>query len=49
MITNLSTNEKLGRQDPKLLPKASFLDPTNTFTVSPGKPLSGGPQVFPLA
>lgn len=34
VITNLATNDKIGRQDPHLLPKASFLDPTNTFTVS---------------
>lgn len=34
VITNLATNDKIGRQDPRLLPKASFLDPANTFTVS---------------
>ena len=33
VITNLATNDKIGRQDPLLLPKASFLDPANTFTV----------------
>lgn len=34
VISNLNTNEKLGAKAWELLPKASFLDPTNTFTVS---------------
>lgn len=34
VITNLSTNEKIGRGDRNMLPKVSFLDPTNTYTVS---------------
>ncbi len=46
VITNLSTNEKLGRQDPKLLPKASFLDPTNTFTVSPYQTACGSADIL---
>lgn len=34
VITNPETKEKLGRSDPALFPKVSFLDPTNTYTVS---------------
>ncbi|MEG0823488.1 MAG: iron-containing alcohol dehydrogenase [Erysipelotrichaceae bacterium] len=33
VITNLSTNDKLGRKATALLPKVSFLDPTNSFSV----------------
>ena len=34
VISNPETQDKLGRLDPNLLPKVSFLDPTNTFSVS---------------
>lgn len=34
VISNPETQDKIGRLAPALLPKASFLDPTNTFTVS---------------
>ncbi len=34
VISNPETKDKIGRLSPKMLPKASFLDPTNTFTVS---------------
>jgi len=34
VISNLETNEKLGVFHPAFLPKASFLDPTNTYSVS---------------
>lgn len=34
VISNPETQDKLGRLDPAIRPKASFLDPTNTFTVS---------------
>ncbi|NLL29673.1 MAG: iron-containing alcohol dehydrogenase [Clostridiales bacterium] len=34
VISNLETNEKLGNGHPCLLPKVSFLDPTNTYSVS---------------
>ena len=34
VITNFKTREKLGTRGWELLPKASFLDPTHTFTVS---------------
>lgn len=46
VITNLATNDKLGRQDPKLLPKASFLDPSNTFTVSPYQTACGSADIL---
>lgn len=34
VISNLDTKDKIGYMHPMLLPKASFLDPTNTYTVS---------------
>ena len=34
VISNLDTNDKIGYSHPKMLPKASFLDPTNTYSVS---------------
>jgi len=34
VISNVDTNEKLGLVNPLLQPKVSFLDPTNTFSVS---------------
>lgn len=36
VISNPETQDKIGRvEPPTLLPKVSFLDPTNTYTVSP--------------
>ncbi len=35
VISNPETKDKIGRMAPPLLPKASFLDPTLTYTVSP--------------
>jgi hypothetical protein len=34
VISNPETKDKIGRMEPPLLPKASFLDPTATYTVS---------------
>ena len=34
VISNPETHDKIGRLAPAMLPKASFLDPTNTFSVS---------------
>lgn len=34
VISNPETSDKLGRLAPAMLPKASFLDPSNTFSVS---------------
>lgn len=35
VISNPETQDKIGRVAKPLLPKVSFLDPTNTYTVSP--------------
>ena len=34
VISNLDTKDKIGYMHPMLLPKVSFLDPTNTYTVN---------------
>ena len=34
VISNPETNDKIGRLDPHVLPSVSFLDPTNTYSVS---------------
>lgn len=34
VISNLETKDKIGRMETPMLPKVSFLDPTNTYTVS---------------
>ena len=34
VVSNPETNDKIGRLDPNVLPKVSFLDPTNTYSVS---------------
>lgn len=34
VISNLETQDKIGRAAPAMLPKVSFLDPTNTYTVN---------------
>lgn len=34
VISNPETHDKIGRLAPPMLPKVSFLDPTNTYTVS---------------
>lgn len=34
VISNLETKDKIGRMEPPLLPKVSFLDPTVTYSVS---------------
>jgi alcohol dehydrogenase YqhD (iron-dependent ADH family) len=34
VITNLETKDKIGMGHPAMLPKVSFLDPVNTFTVN---------------
>ncbi len=41
VISNLETNEKRGRFDPALYPKASFLDPTFTYSVNAYQTASG--------
>lgn len=34
VVSNMETKDKLSRMSPHMLPKVSFLDPTNTYTVS---------------
>lgn len=46
VISNLETKEKIGRLDRNLLPKVSFLDPTNTFTVSPYQTACGSADII---
>ena len=46
VISNPATNDKIGRLEPVLQPKASFLDPTTTFTVSPYQTACGSADMM---
>ena len=46
VISNPETKDKIGRQAPALLPRASFLDPTNTFSVSPYQTACGAADMM---
>lgn len=46
VISNPETKDKNGRLAPAMLPKASFLDPTNTFTVSPYQTACGAADMM---
>lgn len=46
VISNPETRDKIGRLDPKLLPKVSFLDPTTTYTVSPYQTACGSADMM---
>ena len=46
VISNPETNDKIGCMCPPMLPKASFLDPTNTFTVSPYQTACGAADML---
>lgn len=46
VISNPETKDKIGRQAPALLPKASFLDPTNTFSVTPYQTACGAADMM---
>lgn len=46
VISNLDTNEKLGLMHPMLQPKASFLDPTNTYSVSAFQTACGAADIL---
>ena len=46
VISNPDTNDKIGRLDPLLRPKVSFLDPQNTFTVSPYQTACGSSDIM---
>ena len=46
VITNFATQQKKGRLNRHLLPKVSFLDPTNTFTVSAYQTACGSADII---
>lgn len=46
VISNPETKDKNGRLAPAMLPKASFLDPTNTFTVPPYQTACGAADIM---
>lgn len=46
VITNPSTHEKIGRMEDILRPKASFLNPALTFTVSPYQTACGSADIL---
>lgn len=46
VISNPETKDKIGRMARPLLPKVSFLDPTNTFTVSPYQTACGAADMI---
>ena len=46
VISNPETRDKIGRVHPLLLPKVSFLDPVNTYTVSPYQTACGSADMM---
>ncbi len=46
VISNPDTHDKIGRMARPLLPQVSFLDPTNTFTVSPYQTACGAADML---
>lgn len=46
VISNPETNDKIGRLAPSMLPKVSFLDPTNTYSVSPYQTACGAADIL---
>jgi len=46
VITNLETNDKVGMGAPCMLPKVSFLDPTNTYSVSAYQTACGSADIM---
>lgn len=46
VITNLETNDKIGYGHPKMLPKVSFLDPTNTYSVNEYQTACGSSDIL---
>lgn len=46
VISNPETHDKVGRLDNALLPKVSFLDPTNTYTVSDYQTACGASDIM---
>ena len=46
VISNLETNDKIGVASPLMQPKVSFLNPKNTFTVSPYQTTCGAADIL---
>lgn len=46
VISNPETKDKLGRLDPHMLPKVSFLDPVNTYTVNAYQTACGSADIL---
>lgn len=46
VISNLETNDKKGIKSSKMLPKVSFLDPTNTYTVNAYQTACGSADIL---
>lgn len=46
VITNLETNDKVGMGAPCMLPKVSFLDPTNTYSVNAYQTACGSADIM---
>lgn len=46
VVSNPETQDKIGREDPLLQPKVSFLDPTLTYTVSPYQTACGAADMM---
>lgn len=46
VISNPETNDKIGHLYPCMLPKVSFLDPTNTYTVNPYQTACGSADIL---
>ena len=46
VISNPETNDKIGRLDPNVLPRISFLDPTNTYSVNKYQTVCGSVDIM---
>ncbi len=46
VLSNTQTNQKMGRDSELLIPKVSFLDPTNTFTVDKYQTACGSADIL---
>ncbi len=46
VISNMATKDKIGRLAPAMLPKASFLDPTLTYSVTPYQTACGAADMI---
>lgn len=46
VISNPETRDKIGRMEQPMLPKVSFLDPTNTYTVNPYQTACGAADMM---